>query len=119
MLDWNSFENEGKRNYRETRVYQQLFNREFYLIAYGKLYRNEGATTKGVTDEIVAAMSLEKIATIIAALRTERYRWTPSGVSISRRSTRPTNAPSDYPFGATNCFAGGCHAATEYLADHF
>jgi hypothetical protein len=59
------------------RVYRQLFNRELYLIAYGKLYRNEGATTKGATEETVDGMSLAKIDAIIAALRTERYRWTP------------------------------------------
>ena len=56
------------------RVYRQLFNRELYLIAYGKLYRNNGATTKGATEETVDGMSLAKIDAIIAALRTERYR---------------------------------------------
>src|SRR5713226_8581051 len=67
----------GQKGLPLERVYRQLFNREVYLIAYGKLYRNDGATTKGSTEETVDGMSLAKIDAIIAALRTERYRWTP------------------------------------------
>ena len=67
----------GQRGLPLERVYRQLFNRELYLIAYGKLYRNDGATTKGSTEETVDGMSLAKIDAIIAALRTERYRWNP------------------------------------------
>ncbi len=60
------------------RIYRQLFNTNLYLTAYGKIYRNAGATTKGVTDETVDEMSLEKIETLIAALRVERYQWHPA-----------------------------------------
>jgi group II intron reverse transcriptase/maturase len=68
----------GKRGLPLTRVYRQLFNKHLYLTAYGKIYRNAGATTKGINAETVDAMSLEKIDTIIAALRTERYQWKPA-----------------------------------------
>ena len=61
----------GKRGLPLKRVYRQLFNRNLYLTAYGKVYRNAGATTKGVTDETVDAMSLDKIDGIIQLLRTE------------------------------------------------
>src|SRR5260370_35433462 len=67
----------GQKGLPLERVYRQLFHRELYLIAYGKLYRNDGATAKGSTEETVDGMSLAKIDAIIAALRTERYRWTP------------------------------------------
>src|SRR2546429_4738928 len=67
----------GKKGLPLERVYRQLFNRDLYLIAYGKLYRNAGATTKGSTNETVDGMSLAKIDAIIATLRAERYRWTP------------------------------------------
>ena len=43
----------GKRGLPLKRVYRQLFNRNLYLSAYGKIYRNAGATTKGVTEETV------------------------------------------------------------------
>jgi group II intron reverse transcriptase/maturase len=60
------------------RVYRLLFNRNLYLRAYGKIYRNTGAMTHGVTDETPDGMSLEKIDAIIEALRYERYQWLPA-----------------------------------------
>jgi len=58
-------------------VYRLLYQRDLYLRAYAKLYANAGAMTPGATTETVDGMSLEKIDAIIAALRCERYRWTP------------------------------------------
>jgi len=54
------------------RVYRQLFNKDLYLKAYGKIYRNNGAMTHGVTDETPDGMSLDTIDAIIEALRDER-----------------------------------------------
>ena len=67
----------GKKGLPLERVYRLLFNRDLYLMAYGKLYRNKGALTPGSTTETVDAMSLAKMDAIIEALRQERYRWTP------------------------------------------
>lgn len=86
----------GKRGLPLKRVYRQLFNHNLYLTAYGKIYRNAGSTTKGVTDETVDAMSLEKIDGIIQLLRTERYEWQPAKrVYISKRNgkKRPLGLP--------------------------
>lgn len=69
--------NRGERQLPLENIYRQLFNRDLYLRAYNRLYRNNGAMTKGATNETVDAMSLEKIDTIIEQLRYERYRWTP------------------------------------------
>ncbi len=68
----------GERGLPIERLYRQLFNQQLYLTAYGKIYRNAGATTKGVNGETVDAMSLEKIDAIIGALRSERYQWQPA-----------------------------------------
>src|SRR4051794_2485397 len=57
--------------------YRHLFNPELYLRAYYRLAKNEGAMTRGVTEESVDAMSAGKIQGIIGLLRNERYRWTP------------------------------------------
>ena len=67
----------GKKGLPLKRVYRQLFNRNLYLTAYGKIYRNTGAMTPGVTNETPDGMSLNKIDTIIEALRSERYQWKP------------------------------------------
>ena len=57
----------GKRGLPLKRVYRQLYNMNLYLTAYGRIYRNAGAMTPGVTEETVDAMSLEKIRDIIAS----------------------------------------------------
>ena len=67
----------GEKGLPLERLYRHLFNPALYLRAYGKIYRNDGAMTPGVTAETVDGMSLRKIEAIIEALRYERYRWTP------------------------------------------
>ncbi len=59
-------------------LYRQLWNPDLYLTAYGRIARNRGALTPGVTPETADGMALEKIGAIIEALRFERYRWTPT-----------------------------------------
>ena len=79
------------------RVYRLLFNRDLFLLAYGRLYRNAGAMTPGVTAETVDGMSLAKIDAIIEALRFERYRWTPARrveIPKSNGKTRPLGIPT-------------------------
>jgi group II intron reverse transcriptase/maturase len=67
----------GRRRLPLENIYRQLYNRNLYRHAYGRLYRNDGAMTPGATTETVDAMALTKIDAIIDALRYERYRWTP------------------------------------------
>lgn len=84
----------GKKGLPLERVYRQLFNRDFFLMAYGKIYRNKGAMTHGVTDETPDGMSLEKIDVIIEALRYERYQWLPA-----RRTYIPKKNGKKRPLG--------------------
>jgi group II intron reverse transcriptase/maturase len=86
----------GKRGLPLERVYRQLFNKNLYLTAYGKIYRNQGALTPGVTEETADGMAVKKIETIIAALRYERYQWQPARrVYIPKRNgkKRPLGMP--------------------------
>src|SRR5436305_13055155 len=82
----------------EQGVYKQLLNPEMYLAAYGKIYRNAGAMTPGVSEETVDGMSMEKIHTIIESLRYERYVWKPARrVSIEKKNStkrRPLGMPT-------------------------
>jgi group II intron reverse transcriptase/maturase len=68
----------GQKQLPLERVYRLLYNPDLYLMAYGKIYRNHGAMTKGTTEETADGMSQGKIATIIEAIRKERYRWKPA-----------------------------------------
>ena len=67
----------GKKGLPLERVYRLMYSSSLYLTAYGKMYRNKGAMTEGVTDETVEGMSLDKIETIIKALRDDMFRWKP------------------------------------------
>jgi len=87
----------GERRLPIDDLYRQLFNPEFYLQAYGKIYRNEGAMTPGTTTETVDGMSLMKIQRLIEALRFERYRWSPARrVYIPKKNgtRRPLGMPT-------------------------
>lgn len=67
----------GTRGLPLENIYRLLYNRNLYLEAYSRIYRNKGAMTKGITEETVDGMSVEKIDQIIEELRMERFRWTP------------------------------------------
>ena len=84
----------GKRGLPLKRIYRQLYNLNLYLTAYGRIYRNAGAMTPGVTEETVDAMSLEKIRDIIQAVRQERYQWQPA-----RRTYVPKKNGKKRPLG--------------------
>lgn len=87
----------GKQGLPLEDIYRQLYNPDLYLRAYAKLYANNGAMTPGTTPETVDAMAQTKIETIIAALRQERYRWTPvRRIYIPKKNgkLRPLGIPS-------------------------
>ena len=88
----------GARGLPVERLYRQLFNPQLFLLAYGRIYANAGAMTPGVTGETVDGMSLAKIAAIIDALRSERYRWAPARrVYIKKKGAskkRPLGLPT-------------------------
>lgn len=84
----------GKQDKPLERVYKLLFNRELYLIAYAKLYPNNGAMTKGVTEETIDGMSIQKIDRIIEQLRRETYYWRPA-----RREYIPKKNGKHRPLG--------------------
>jgi len=87
----------GRRGLPVEDLYRQLYNPDLYLRAYAKLYPHKGALTPGATPETVDGMSQRKIEAIIAALRCERYRWTPvRRTYLHKRSgkLRPLGVPS-------------------------
>ncbi len=70
--------NRGTRGLPVNDLYRQLWNPNLYLMAYGRIAKNDGALTPGATPETADGMKMDDIHTIIEALRFERYRWTPA-----------------------------------------
>src|SRR5919106_1869525 len=87
----------GRRGLPLEQLYRQMFNPQLYLLAYGRIYANQGAMTAGVTRETVDGMSLGKIGRIVEAMRFERYRFRPvRRVHIPKKNgkTRPLGLPT-------------------------
>jgi group II intron reverse transcriptase/maturase len=87
----------GRRGLPCDELYRQLFNPQLYLLAYGRLYSNQGAMTPGPDEETADGMSVGKIGHIIDAMRHERYRFLPARrVYIPKRNgkIRPLGLPS-------------------------
>ena len=87
----------GRRGLSLDEIYRQLFNPSLYLLAYGRIYSNQGSMTPGATTETVDGMSMGKIGRIIDAVRHERYRFSPARrVYIPKKNgkMRPLGLPT-------------------------
>ena len=88
----------GRRGLPCDELYRQLFNPALFLMAWGRIYANDGAMTPGACGETADGMSLAKIGRIIDALRHERYRFQPvKRVYIPKKNSRkmrPLGLPS-------------------------
>ena len=88
----------GRKGLPCEELYRQMFNKELYLKAYGRIYANHGAMTPGATSETADGMSMEKIGAIIEAMRHERYRFAPARrVLIPKKNgkMRPLGMPAE------------------------
>ena len=87
----------GRKGLPCDELYRQMFNKSLYLLAYGRIYSNQGAMTPGACEETADGMSEGKIEEIIAAMRGERYRFAPvRRVYIPKKNgkLRPLGLPS-------------------------
>ena len=64
-------------NYQFERLYRNLYNPNFYLIAYQNIYSNKGSMTKGIDGETLDGMGMERINRIIQTLRDYNYQPNP------------------------------------------
>jgi len=89
--------NRGGKGLPCNELYRQMFNRDLYLLAYGRIYANHGAMTPGPSAETADGMSEDTIDQIIEAMRHERYRFGPvRRIYIPKKNgkLRPLGLPS-------------------------
>lgn len=87
----------GRRGLPLQRLYRQLFNEQLFLMAYGRIYANDGAMTPGVDGVTPDGMSLAMIDEVIGLLRVERYQFAPARrVYIPKKNgtRRPLGLPT-------------------------
>jgi group II intron reverse transcriptase/maturase len=134
----------GEKRLPLTRVYRCLFSEDLFLVAYAKIYKNQGILTPGTEDDTADDMSIERIRTIIDALRNETFRFRPARrVNVPKKNgkgTRPLGLPNFteklvqevlrmilevyYEPRFRECSHGfrpnrGCHSALKYLVQKF
>jgi group II intron reverse transcriptase/maturase len=91
------FRERGRKGLPLTQLYRQMFNKNLYLLAYGRIYSNQGAMTPGGCGETADGMSEETIDQIIELMRFERYRFAPARrVYIPKKNgrLRPLGIPA-------------------------
>jgi group II intron reverse transcriptase/maturase len=79
------------------RLYRNLFNMDFYLNAYAKMYSKEGNMTEGVDGETIDGFGLNKVNELMEQIRFERYNPEPlrrTYIPKKNGKLRPLGIPS-------------------------
>ena len=97
----NSLSDKSKNpTYKFQRLYRNLYNPEFYLLAYKNIYANNGSMTPGVDGVTVDGMSLDRIDKIIASLKDRSYRPNPARRTyIAKKNNPAKKRPLGIPSG--------------------
>ncbi len=94
----NSLRSKSKETgYRYQRLYRNLYNPNFYLLAYQNIYNNGGSMTKGVDGQTLDGMGMERINRIIPELRDSSYQPSPirrQHIPKANGQTRPRGLAS-------------------------
>lgn len=74
----NLTEKSKDESYRFRRLYRNLYNRDFYWLAYKNIYANKGSMTAGTDGMTIDGMSNDRIDGIIESLKDHSYRPKPA-----------------------------------------
>jgi group II intron reverse transcriptase/maturase len=79
------------------RLYRNLFNPDFYMLAYGSLYAKEGGVTPGTDGKTIDGFNIHQVNGIIEKIRNEIYYPQPS-----RRTRVPQKNGKLRPLGVSS-----------------
>ena len=74
----NLMEKSKNETYRFQRLYRNLYNPEFYWLAYKNIYANDGSMTAGADGITIDGMGNERIERIILSLKDRSYQPKPA-----------------------------------------
>lgn len=86
-----------KFDYKFERIYRNLYNPEFYLLAYSKLAPNSGNLTQGTSKDTIDGFNLKRVNKLIERLKSESYQPHPvRRIYIPKKNgkQRPLGIPS-------------------------
>lgn len=83
--------------YYYERLYRNLYNSDFFLIAYQNIYANTGNMTAGVDGKTIDGMGMDRINKLIESLKNHSYQPSPARrIYIKKKNgkLRPLGIPS-------------------------
>ncbi len=87
-------------SYRFQRLYRNLYNPEFYYLAFKNIYANKGAMTPGVDGVTLDSFSEKRIAKIIESLKNHSYQPKPARREyIAKKNNPKKKRPLGIPSG--------------------
>lgn len=97
----NSLSDKSKNpEYRFQRLYRNLYNPDFYLLAYKNIYANGGSMTPGVNGITIDGMSSQRIAKLIESLKDRSYQPNPARRTyIAKKNNPAKKRPLGIPAG--------------------
>lgn len=86
--------------YRFKRIYRNLYNPEFYMLAYKNIYSNEGSMTPGVDGITIDGMGYKRVENLIESLKNRTYRPNPARRTyIAKKNNSTKKRPLGIPSG--------------------
>jgi group II intron reverse transcriptase/maturase len=85
------------KTYRYERLYRNLYNPDFYLLAYQNIYANKGAMTPGIDGLTLDGYGAERVNGVIESLKNHSYRPNPARrryIPKKNGKMRPLGIPS-------------------------
>lgn len=89
--------NACNESYHYERVYRNLYNSDFLLLAYQNIYASEGNMTAGADKKTIDGMGIERINEIIKGLKDHSYKPNPARRKYIKKKNgkmRPLGIPS-------------------------
>ncbi len=87
------------KNYRFQRLYRNLYNPEFYWLAYKNIYANKGSMTAGADGTTMDNMSDSRIERIICSLKSGDYKPKPARREYIAKKNSKKKRPLGIPSG--------------------
>jgi group II intron reverse transcriptase/maturase len=85
------------KDYEFNRLYRNLFNQDFYMLAYNNLYAKEGNMTAGTDGKTIDGFNISLVERIITRIKNETYYPQPSRrtyIPKKNGKLRPLGIPS-------------------------
>ena len=87
----------NKQNYKYDRLHRNLYNPNFYLLAYQRIHQNSGNMTPGTDQKTLDGISIQRFENTIERIRNHRYQPTPAKrfyIPKANGKQRPLSIPS-------------------------